>query len=75
MQTRPGHIKLIDVGVYPNLLPALGCIVGCQIEEQLAGVYLYHVKAESLATLGCNVGEDSKDFPFYNSEVEVMSEG
>jgi hypothetical protein len=75
MVTKSGHIRIKDVGCYPNLTPALGCIVGCQIEELLHGVYLYHVSASSLITLGCNVEGDNLPFPFYASEVEVVSTG
>lgn len=72
---KTGHVRIKDVGCYPNLVKALGCIVACRIEEQLKGIYLYHVEARSFKTMGCNVGDDKEDFPFYSSEVEVISEG
>lgn len=69
-----GQVKLTDVGIYPNLVPALGCVVGCTILERFNQDPLYYVKAEALHNLGCNVGADTLDFPFYSSEVEVMNE-
>ena len=75
MSTNPGHVRITDVSAYPNLEPALGCIVGCQIEEQLKGVYLYHVAASSLLQLGCDLDGDVKPFPFYGTEAELVSEG
>ena len=75
MAKKPAHVRIIDVGCYPNLMPALGCVVGCQIEELDGGTYMYHVKADSLINLGCNVGCDNKPFPFYMNEVEVVSKG
>jgi hypothetical protein len=58
--------------VYPNLAPSLGHIVPAVIEEQVAGCYLYHVKADSLLRLGCDLEGDLNDFPFYKSEAEVV---
>ena len=75
MAKRPGHVRITDVSCYPNLEPALGCIVGCQIEELVKGCELYHVSASSLANLGCEVGDDVMPFPFYPSEAEVVNEG
>ncbi len=75
MVSKAGHVRITDVGLYPNLLPALGAIVGCQIEELDKGFFMYHVAARSLIDLGCDVGEDNKPFPFYSTEVEVIHEG
>ncbi len=72
--TKTGHVRIKDVELYPNLAPSLGCIVACTIEELVAGCYMYHVEARSFITLGCDVGADNKPFPFYASEVEVISE-
>lgn len=75
MAKRPGHVRIIDVSCYPNLTPALGHIVGCQIEEQIPGCDLYHVSGDSLLRLGCDLEGDLSDFPFYASEAEVVNEG
>lgn len=75
MTTKPGHVRITDVSVYPNLAPAQGQVVACQIEEQVAGCFLYHVKASSLLLLGCDLEGDLRDFPFYGTEAEVVSEG
>lgn len=75
MAKTPGHVRITDTSCYPNLAPALGCIVGCQIEEQVKGCFLYHVRADSLLLLGCDLEGDLRDFPFYSSEAEVVSEG
>jgi hypothetical protein len=48
--------------------------VGCQIEELDKGFFMYHVAASSFITLGCDVDGDNEPFPFYGSEVEVISE-
>lgn len=68
-----GHVKLTDVGGYLNLLPAEGCIVGCQIEDTGCGTHLYHVSPQSLENLGCDVGTCTLDYPFYDSEVTVVN--
>jgi hypothetical protein len=70
-----GHVRITDVSVYPNLSAALGHIVPCVIEEQVKGCYLYHVKADSLLRLGCDLEGDLSDFPFYKTEAEVVNEG
>lgn len=75
MVTKPGHIRITDTSVYPNLAAAQGHIVACQIEEQVKGCFLYHVKADSLLLLGCDLEGDLQDFPFYSSEAEVVSAG
>lgn len=75
MVSKPGHVRITDTSCYPNLARAEGCIVACQIEEQVTGCFLYHVKADSLLQLGCDLGGDLKDFPFYGTEAEVVSEG
>jgi hypothetical protein len=75
MVKHPGHVRITDVSCYPNLAPALGQVVGCQIEEQVKGIFLYHVKADSLLLLGCDLEGDLNDFPFYGSEAEVVNEG
>ena len=67
-----GHVRITDVSVYPNLAPALGHVVPAVIEEQVEGCYLYHVKADSLLLLGCDLEGDLSDFPFYRSEAEVV---
>ncbi len=72
---KTGHVRIKDVELYPNLAPSLGCIVACTIEELgVAGCCMYHVEARSFITLGCDVGADNDPFPFYASEVEVVSE-
>ena len=70
---KAGHVKLTDVGTYPNLLSAEGCIVGCQIEDTGGGTHLYHVSPMALSNLGCDVGSCQLDYPFYDSEVQVIN--
>jgi len=72
MARYPGHVRITDVSCYPNLSPALGQVVECQIEEQVQGCFLYHVKADSLLRLGCDLEGDLSDFPFYKTEAEVV---
>ncbi len=71
---KTGHVRITDVSLYPNLSPSLGCVVACTIQELGAEHYTYHVAARSFIQLGCDVGKDNKPFPFYASEVEVLSE-
>lgn len=72
--TKQGNVRIVDVSLYPNLKPSLGHVVPCEVEELLAGIYMYHVAAKTFIDLGCDVGRDNKPFPFYASEIEVMYE-
>lgn len=72
MTKRAGHVRITDTSVYPNLRASLGHVVPAVIEEQVPGCFLYHVKADSLLLLGCDLEGDLSDFPFYSSEAEVV---
>ena len=72
---KKGVIKLMDVELFPNLAPAFDIEIPCIIEEQVPGCYLYHVKASTLVALGCDLEDDDHDWPFYSSEVEVITKG
>ena len=72
MTAKAGRVRIVDVGCYPNLAPAMGASVGCQVEELYEGCFVYHVAAHVLIDLGCDVDGDNKPFPFYSNEVEVI---
>lgn len=69
------RVRIVDVELYPNLSPALGCVVDCKVQELMPGYYMYHVPASSLIKLGCDVDGDNQPFPFYATEVEVLNTG
>ncbi len=75
MTDKTAHVRIKDVGNFPNLAPSLGAIVGCVVQELDKGYFMYHVPASSFINLGCDVGKDNLPFPFYSTEVEVIHEG
>jgi hypothetical protein len=67
-----GHVKILDVSCYPNLLKAAGHIVECIIEDVGDGDKLYHVHPSLFKVLGCDTGVCRYAYPFYANEVEVI---
>jgi hypothetical protein len=69
-----GKVKLLDVGGYLNLEAAAGLVVPCTVHDWEDGDFTYYVEPEVFTKLGCHVGGCSQPFPFYEGEVEVITE-
>lgn len=69
-----GKVKLLDVGGYLNLEAAAGLVVPCIVHDFEDGDYTYYVEPSTFEKLGCDVGRCKQAFPFYDNEVEVVTE-
>lgn len=72
-----GFVKLIDVSDYAGLEEALGVRFPCKIQTLMDAQWeptadkLYYIAASDLVAVGCYA--QGMDYPFYPSEVEVVS--